>query len=98
MKKLFFCAIATILLASCTPKWEYKIVSFDNETSSDFRAPNIQVSLEELNEYGAEGWELVDVYTTTETVHPNFGDEKYVTGIRENTRTRKVTYVFKRKI
>ena len=41
--------------------------------------------------------ELVDVYTIEETVHPNFGNEEYVTGLRENTRTASINYVFKRR-
>lgn len=49
-----------------------------------------------LNSYGEEGWELVDVYTTTETVYPNFGNKDYVTGLRENVRTNTVNFVFKR--
>lgn len=49
-----------------------------------------------LNLYGKEGWELVSVYTTTETVFPNFGDPSYHTGVKENTRTNTINFVFKR--
>ncbi|MDD6702431.1 MAG: hypothetical protein PUE35_07545 [Bacteroidales bacterium] len=49
-----------------------------------------------LNSYGKEGWELVDIYTTEETVFPNFGDAEYHTGIKENTRTATINFVFKR--
>lgn len=49
-----------------------------------------------LNLYGKEGWELVSTYTTTETVFPNFGDASYHTGIKENTRTNTINFVFKR--
>lgn len=45
-----------------------------------------------------KGWELVDIYTMIETVHPNFGNKKYVTGLQPNTRTQAICYVFKRAI
>lgn len=45
---------------------------------------------------GKEGWELVNVYTTVETVFPNFGNNEYVTGLRTNTRTSTINFVFKR--
>lgn len=59
-------------------------ISFDDPTS-------------ELNKLGDEGWELVSTYTTIETKFPNFGNKKYVVGIRDNTRTEKICFVFKRK-
>lgn len=49
-----------------------------------------------LNHWGNEGWELVDVYTVTETIFPNFGDESMHTGIKANTRTNAINFVFKR--
>lgn len=84
-------------MAACSSKWEYKIVTVENEQASAFEASEIKVSSEDLNLFGEEGWELVDVYTIVETEHPNFGNSEYVTGIRENTRTASVNYVFKRK-
>lgn len=51
-----------------------------------------------LSLYGKDGWELVSTYTTTETVFPNFGNEDYHTGIKENTRTETVNFVFKRRV
>ena len=53
---------------------------------------------QKLNEMGKEGWELVSVYTTTETEYPNFGNSEYHTGIKTNTRTESINFVFKRKI
>lgn len=49
-----------------------------------------------LNGYGEMGWELVGITSEIETVFPNFGDEEYVTGIKPNTRTFGMVYVFKR--
>ena len=97
MKKVLLIVVAVLSLAACSSKWEYKIVSVDNSEVSDFRPASISVSSEDLNLFGEEGWELVDVYTIAETVHPNFGNSEYVTGIRENTRTSSVNYVFKRR-
>lgn len=51
-----------------------------------------------LNELGKEGWELVSTYTTTETIFPNMGNADYHTGIKENTRTESINFVFKRKM
>ena len=97
MKKLLFVALALVLVGCTSNKWEYKIVKIDNTTTSDFFESDFKVTSEDLNLFGEDGWELVDVYTLTQTQHPNFGDDKYVTGIRENTRTESVNFVFKRK-
>lgn len=104
MKKVLLFLIAVLTVAACSSdsgslqsKWEYKIVIIENEQFSEFAASEINVSSKDLNQYGEEGWELVDVYTIIETEHPNFGNSEYVTGIRENTRTSSVNCVFKRK-
>lgn len=62
----------------------------------EFRSNSDIISM--LNHWGKEGWELVDVYTTTETVFPNFGDENLHTGIKANTRTKALNFVFKRQL
>lgn len=111
-KILFICVVITlaICIASCSKKkeevpkiqrWEYNTISvmgnvlfetsLGNEWCRDFTVP-----LTQIDSLGNLGWELVDTYTLTETVHPNFGNEKYVTGIKANTRTQQVIYVFKR--
>lgn len=77
-------------------KWEYKIISSWGVDRSDYLSKGIPVPENELNKLGDEGWELVDVYTRIETVHPNFGNAKYVTGLQPNTRTEAVFYVLKR--
>ena len=97
MKKVLLLAVTVLAMAACTSKWEYKIVTVENEEASKFKTSEIKVTSEDLNLFGEEGWELVDVYTIIETEHPNFGNAEYVTGIRENTRTGSVNFVFKRK-
>lgn len=42
-----------------------------------------------LNLYGKEGWELVNVYTTVETVYPKSENDA-------NTRSNTINFVFKR--
>lgn len=98
MKKIALIALLGFCISSCTSKWEYKIVTLkSNEKEiSKFNPINLQINNEELNSLGQEGWELVDVYEKTETVHPNFGDNQYVTGIQPNVRTSEINFVFKR--
>jgi hypothetical protein len=48
--------------------------------------------------FGAKGWELVTAYLETETAFPNFGDEKYVTGIKSNIRPARLVMIFKRRV
>lgn len=91
-------------------EWEYKVYSFGDgswehlrhlitqETKmEDFFPTQFQDPTDILNVLGEDGWELVDVYTTTETVYPNMGKSEYHTGVKENTRTQTVNFVFKRK-
>ncbi|MDD4760950.1 MAG: hypothetical protein PHU66_09100 [Bacteroidaceae bacterium] len=100
MKKILTSLIFIVLFTSCTDKWEYKTITIngeEKENSSDFRAIDFEIPDSTLNVYGNQGWELAGIYTNIETVHPNFGDSRYVTGIQPNTRTLSVNYVLKRK-
>lgn len=98
MKKVFMIsAILVCLLTSCSTSWEYKVVTVNGEATKEFEPKSIKISGEDLNVFGKEGWELVGVYTNTETAYPNFGNADYVTGIRENVRTSSVNLIFKRK-
>lgn len=100
MKNLLLITFVGLMLFSCTPKWEYKTVSVkgeEQEMMSKFKANEFDVSDESLNLFGKEGWELVGIYEKIETVHPNFGNEEYVSGIQPNVRTAEFNFVFKRK-
>jgi hypothetical protein len=80
--------------------WEYKIVSDykDKETIYDSSDPNrFIISDSVLTSMGEEGWELVDTYTILETVHPNFGNSSYVTGLQPNVRTKELVFIYKRR-
>lgn len=76
--------------------WEYRTIEVWGENYGNFYARAQPIPKSDLDTLGANGWELISVYTLTETVHPNFGNEKYITGLQPNTRTSAVCYVFKR--
>ncbi len=100
MKKIFLITIIGFFSFSCTTKWEYKTISVKGEaqeTMANFQANKFDVSDESLNLFGKDGWELVAIYEKTETVHPNYGNEEYVSGLQPNVRTAEINFVFKRK-
>ena len=98
----------TFGLASCgnsnsnneNQQWEYLVKRAEGMVMSDsneeFKAKRVIIEEEDLDELGAQGWELVNTYEETETVFPNWGNEKYVTGIQPNTRTLGIVLIFKR--
>lgn len=107
MKKIFYFIVAAfvaLVVSSCSKekkeegpqKWEYKTLVVFTYSNNDFSRSSFAYTPDKLDELGNEGWELVDVYTLIETVHPNFGDSKYVTGLQPNTRDYSINYVFKR--
>lgn len=103
MKKLVFyvtLAAAALTLGSCSnnTKWEYKVVKIEGQVgvAGNFGEMAFSSPTNKLDQYGEEGWELVSTYTEIATVHPNFGNSEYVTGLQPNTRTTAVNYVFKR--
>lgn len=96
MKQILFgCALA-LMLSACGDKWEYKRVEVSGIAVSELSSDVILDPTDELNKLGEEGWELVTSYTEVETVHPNFGNDKYVTGLQPNTRTSSVCFILKR--
>lgn len=106
MKKVFFILFIVLGLVACTKtneeqtiqKWEYYSLIEKGRAISNFGENSIGVPTAKLDTLGSQGWELVDAYTRIETVHPNYGNEQYVTGLQSNTRTSFVVYVFKRPI
>ena len=78
--------------------WEYVSVEAEVQSTNNFGTNVIEVPQEQLDYLGSQGWELVDIVPYIETVHPNFGNDKYVTGLQANTRTAKVVYLFKRPV
>ena len=99
MRKVILIALLALGAISCSSNWEYKIVTVKgtDAEASKFDPVKFDVNGESLNLFGKEGWELVNVYPTTETVHPNFGNSEYVTGMQPNVRTKDLNFVFKRK-
>ena len=83
------------------PKWEYKTINLEatNQglyTTNNFNSTKIELTENMINEYGLEGWELIDTYLEMETVHPNYGDSEYVTGLQPNIRPQRLVLIFKR--
>lgn len=99
MKKVFLILMLGLGISSCTSNWEYKVVTVKGTEKevSKFDPKKFDVTDDNLNLFGKDGWELVGIYETVETVHPNFGDDRYVTGLQPNVRTAEVNFVFKRK-
>lgn len=99
MKIVCLCAICVLCFSCNSTKWEYKVVKVKgaDKDVSKFNSQRFDVSDEALTAFGKEGWELVGLYELTETVHPNFGKEEYVTGLQPNVRTSELNFVFKRK-
>ncbi len=104
MRKLFFLFLLLFLFIGCNSKWEYKTVKIatseinSRNGSAAMKYSSIDISDDTLNVYGKEGWELVNTYLEMETAFPNFGDSKYVTGIRENIRPQLLVLIFKKKL
>ena len=84
--------------------WEYKTVEVYPDSSSErtgddaLKFQSITPSINEINSIGEEGWELVTSYLEIETAFPNFGDDKYVSGLQPNVRPQRVVLMFKRSL
>jgi hypothetical protein len=95
-----FVGIVGLMFLSCTSNWEYKTISLTGEELKDMSDRGqraFDISDESLNSFGKDGWELVGIYEKVETVHPNYGNKEYVTGLQPNVRTAEISFVFKRK-
>ncbi len=101
MRKIILACIMVAFLASCSNNhpWEYKVVKVAGkpaETLAEYGPLVYGDQTAMLNKMGKDGWELVSTYVEVATAFPNFGDASYVTGIRDNTRTSVINFVFKR--
>ena len=103
MKKILALCLSLIMLSACNEKntdlkYEYRDVKVTGSQAEhgEFYEMYFSDQTEMLNGLGKDGWELVSTYTTIGTVHPNFGNEKFVTGLQANTRTSEIHFVFKR--
>ena len=67
------------------------------QEATKFESNKFEVTDESLSLFGKDGWELVGIFEKTETVHPNFGNDQYVSGLQPNVRTAEINFVFKRK-
>lgn len=99
MKRFFLIGALAICVCACTSNWEYKIITVKGaeKESTKFDTKEFALTKDSLNALGKDGWELVSTYETTETVHPNFGNSEYVTGLQPNVRTAEINLVFKRR-
>jgi hypothetical protein len=89
-------------------RWEYKVVEFAPKPQFAFgtagrsgvdalQPATIQIDAARLQSLGDDGWELVSSFLEMETAFPNFGNDDFVTGLRENVRPQKATFIFKRR-
>lgn len=99
MKNLLILLVCGLVLTACgEQKWEYKVMKVAGQESvGDYAPMTYGDQSGMLTKMGNEGWELVSTYTEVNTAFPNFGNSDYVTGIRTNTRTTVLNFVFKRK-
>lgn len=100
---IMLCFILILLGCQKEEKWEYKVLSILNEGyelsgSEALKPTSINPTESELNKLGSEGWELITSYLELETAHPNYGDEKYVTGLQPNIRPQRAVLIFKRQL
>jgi hypothetical protein len=93
-----------VLVRARPVKWEYRVeivypdILHDRGTSTEGAIAQNQVTVADarLNALGVEGWELTGSYLEMETAFPNFGDTKYVTGLRDNVRPQRLVLIFRR--
>lgn len=82
-------------------RWEYKVKRVSGESTSSFSLEDFKplpINLTNLTSTleSEAGWELVACVPETETVHPNFGKDEYVTGLQPNVRSNAVLLIFRR--
>jgi hypothetical protein len=76
--------------------WEYKTIEVDARSADDSSTRKVNLDLPELQNLGAEDWEVAGLWLEHETVHPNFGKTEYVTGLQPNVRPSRLVVLLKR--
>ena len=76
--------------------YEFKVL-YQPAAAQDMKASQgIQINEGDLNILGGSGWQLVASYVEEETVFPNLGDPKFITGVESNVRPKRVVLLFQR--
>ena len=83
--------------------WEYETLKCNTEGNSRtgkeaLRPASIHLEKGIIQEMGKDGWELISSYLELETAYPNFGNDDYVTGLRDNVRPQNLVLIFRRPI
>lgn len=107
MKKIIclLMALSPILFCACRqgdPSYEYKILRLKSDIAEniyeDFQSSLFDDPTSALNRMAKEGWTLDHVYTEVFTTYPNLStDKRHVAGIRTNTKTLSVYFIFRRR-
>ena len=106
MKKKICLLVAalSILFSSCelgNPSYEYKILRLKSDLgpmTEDYMPSQFADPTPSLNRMAKEGWTLDHVYTEVGTAFPNLStDKRHVAGLRSNTKTRCVYFIFRRR-
>ena len=97
-----FCAALLIGCEQSGVVYEYKVVALtgsrDRSYTEDVAPLLFADPTPVLNRMSSERWTLDNVYTEVSTVYPNLSVNKgIVGGIRTNTRTETINFIFKRR-
>ena len=85
------------------PRYEYKVVTFAGSDESRtgeaaMKPTSIEVDDKELSRLGSQGWGVVNSFFEMETAYPNFGNDKYVTGLQTNIRPQRLVILLRHRI
>lgn len=92
----FICIPFIFTACNKEQKWEYKVLTMYGDDWSKRYCRDFEEPTDTLNKLGQEGWEVVGVYTETETAYTDFGGERIIIHYKENVRTSCVRYILKR--
>lgn len=96
-------SIAQELRAARSARYEYKVITLaasagERQGAEAAQAAMVTPGETELTSLGSAGWELVTSYLELETAYPNFGNDKYVTGLQPNIRPQRLVLVLRRRV